>query len=129
MTETSPAVGPLVNKIKVGILKQVAVVKKAPRPLWTAENVLRFVTALAVPERNFLDWRIMVLQLLCYLSMRRFNDFQNIRVGDVRVLANGDLRFFQKIVKTFQMGQGNYVHVIYKPFGGFTVKSCWTIMF
>ena len=45
--------GPLVSKIKVGILKQVAVVKKAPRPLWTAENVLRFVTALAVPERFF----------------------------------------------------------------------------
>ena len=55
--------------------------------------------------------------------MRRFNNFQNIRVGDVRVLANGDLRLFQKVGKTFQMGQGNYVHVMNRPFGGFTVKS------
>ena len=38
----SPDVGPLVNKIKVGILKQVAVVKKAPRPLWTIENMFEF---------------------------------------------------------------------------------------
>ena len=98
--------GPLVNKIKVGILKQVAVVKKAPRPLWTAENMLSFVTALAVPKRNFLDWRIVVLQLLCYLSMRRFKDFQNIRVGDVSVLSNGDLRFFKKIGKIFSDGSG-----------------------
>ena len=71
-----------------------AIAKKAPRPLW-------FVTALVVPEKNFLDWRIMALQLLCYLTMRRFNDFQNIKVGDIRVLANGDLRLFQKISKMF----------------------------
>ena len=64
-----------------------------------------------------------MLQLLCYLSMRRFNDFQNIRVGDVSVLANGDVRFFQRVGKTFQNGQGAYVHVMNKQFGGFTVKS------
>ena len=38
----------------------------------------------------------MALQLLCFLSMRRFNDFQNIKVGDIRVLANGDLRLLLK---------------------------------
>ena len=65
----------------------------------------------------------MVLKLLCYLSMTRFNDFQNIKVGDVSVLSNGDLRFFQRVGKTFQMGQGAYVHVMNKHFGGFTVKS------
>ena len=120
---SSPAVGPLVNKIKVGVLKQVAVPKRAPRPLWTAENMLVFVNALAVPERNFLDWRIMVLQLLCYISMRSFNDLKNIKVEDVCVLANGDVRFFQRVGKTFQNGQGAYVHVKHKRFGGFTVKS------
>ena len=38
------------------------------------------------------------------------------------MLANGDLRLFQKIGKTFQMGQGTFIHVLNKPFGGFTVK-------
>ena len=65
----------------------------------------------------------MALQLLCYLSMRSFNDFQNIKVGDIRVLANGDLRLFQKIGKTFQLGQGSFIHVLNRPFGGFTVKN------
>ena len=88
----SPATGPLVSKVKVGVLKNITIVKKAPRPLWMPENLFRFVTALAVPNINFLDWRIMALQLLCYLTMRRFNDFQNIKVGDIRILANGDLR-------------------------------------
>ena len=120
---TSPAVGPLVSKVKVGVMKNVAVLKKAPRPLWTPENLLTFVSTLAVPNINFLDWRIMALQLLCYISMRRFNDFQNIKVGDIRVLANGDLRIFQKVGKTFQMGQGTFIHILNRPFGGFTVKS------
>ena len=100
-----------------------AIAKKAPRPLWTQDNLLMFVTALAVPERSFLDWRIMALQLLCYLTMRRFNDLQNIKVEDIRVLANWDLRTFQKVGKMFQMGQDNYVYVLNKPFGGFTAKS------
>ena len=56
---TSPANGPLVSKVKVGVLKNVAILKKAPRPLWTPENLLMFVTTLAVPNINFLDWRIM----------------------------------------------------------------------
>ena len=107
----------------MGVLKNVAILKKAPRPLWTPENLLTFVTTLAVPNRNFLDWRIMVLQLLCYLSMRRFNNFQNIKVGDIRVLVNGDLRLFQIIGKMFQMGQGTFIHVLNRPFGGLAVKS------
>ena len=63
------------------------------------------------------------MQLLCYISMRRFNDFQNIKVGDIRVLANGDLRIFQRVGKTFQMGQGAFIHILNSPFGGFTIKS------
>ena len=113
----SPASGPLVSNVKVGISK------KAPRPLWSPENLLTFVSALATPDIIFLDWRIMALQLLCYLSMRRFNDFQNIKVGDIRVLANGDLRLFKKIGKTFQLGQGSFIHLLNKPLGGFSVKG------
>ena len=119
----SPAVGPLVNKIKVGVLKNVTISKQAPRPLWTPENLLTFVSTLSAPNRSLMDWRIMALQLLCYLSMRRFSDFQNIKVGDITVLANGDLRLFQKVGKTFQLGQGSFIHVLNKPFGGFTVKN------
>ena len=119
----SPAVGPLVNKVKVGVLKNVTTSRQAPRPLWTPENMLIFVTTLSAPNKTFMDWRIMALQLLCYLSMRRFSDFQNIKVGDITVLANGDLRIFQKVGKTFQSGQGNFIHILNKPFGGFTVKS------
>ena len=65
----------------------------------------------------------MALQFLCYLTMRRFNNLQNIKVGVIRVLANGDLRIFQKVGKTFQMSQGTYFHVLNRPFGGFTAKS------
>ena len=99
---TSPAVGPLVSKIKVGVLKNMTFSKRAPRPLWSPENLLVFVSALSAPNRSPMDWRIMALQLLCYLSMRMFSDFQNIKVGDVTVLANGDLRLFQKIGKHFR---------------------------
>ena len=42
MTGLVLLLGPLVNKIKVGVLKQVAVPKRAPRPLWTAENRVGF---------------------------------------------------------------------------------------
>ena len=36
----------VVTKVKVGVLKNVAIAKKAPRPLWMPENLLTFVTAL-----------------------------------------------------------------------------------
>ena len=65
----------------------------------------------------------MALQLWCYLTMRRFNDLQNIKVEDISVLADGDLRIFQKVGNTFQMGQGHYFCVLNKLFGGFTAKS------
>ena len=65
----------------MGVLKNIAIAKKAPRPLWMPENLLTFVIALAVSERSFLDWRSMALQLLCYLLMRRFNNFQISRLG------------------------------------------------
>ena len=120
---SSLAVRPLVSKIKVGVLKNVTLSKRAPRPLWSPENLLTFVSALSAPNINLMDWRIMALQLLCYLSMSRFSDFQNIKVGDVTVLANGDLRLFQKIGKTFQMGQGTFIHVLNKPFWGFYCKK------
>ena len=83
-----------------------AIAKRAPLPLWTSENLLTFVTALAKPERSVLDWRIMALQLLCYVTMQRFNDLQGIKVEDIRVLVNGDLRIFQKVAKTFSDGSG-----------------------
>ena len=76
---TSPAVGPLVSKIKVGVLKNMTLSKRAPRPLWSPENLLVFVSALFAPNRSPMDWGIMALQLLCYLSMRMFSDFQNIK--------------------------------------------------
>ena len=114
----SLAIGPFVNKVKVGVLKNVAIAKRAPWPLRMPENLLTFVTALAKPDRSVLNWTIMALQLLCYVTMQRFNDLQGVKVEDIRVLANGDLRIFQKVGKTFQMGQGNYLYVLNKPFGG-----------
>ena len=47
---------------------------------------------------------------------------QRVKVGDIRVLANGDLCIFQKLGKTDKLGQGSYFYVLNKPFGGFTVK-------
>ena len=114
--KSSLAIGLLVTKVKVGVLKNMAIAKRAPRPLWTPENLLMFVTALAKPERSVLDWRIMDL-LLCYVTMWRFNNLQGVKVEDIRVLANGDLRIFQKVGKTFQMGQGNYFYVLTNLFG------------
>ena len=119
----SPASGPLVVKVKVGVLKNVAIAMRAPQPLWTADNLLTFVTALVKSEKTVFDWRILALQVLCYFTMRQFSDLQSVKVGDIRVLANGYLQIFQKIGKTFQMGQGNYFYVLNKPFGGFTVNA------
>ena len=65
----TPATGPLVTKVKVGILKNVAIAKRAPWPLWTAQNMLMFVPALAKPGGTVFDWRIMALQVLCYFTM------------------------------------------------------------
>ena len=118
----SPATGPLVAKIKVGVLKTVTQPKRPPRPLWTPENFHKFVSALARPERTVFDWRIMCLQIICYFTLRRFDDVHRVKVEDIRVLDNGDIRIFQQSGKTDQLGAGSYYYIANKPFGGFTVK-------
>ena len=60
----------------------------------------------------------MALQVMCYFTMWKFSDFHGVKVEAIRVLANGDLRIFNRVGKTFQMGQGNYLYVLNKPFGG-----------
>ena len=60
----SPATGPLVLKVKIGIIKEVVMATCEPRALWMTENLYKFVEALNLPYTTLADWSILALQAL-----------------------------------------------------------------
>ena len=64
------------------------------------------------------------LQLICYFTLWHFDNIHKVKVEDIRVLDNGDIRIFQQNLRKIndQLGEGSYYYISNKPFGGFTVK-------
>ena len=123
LDKSSPATGPLISKVKVGILKDVVMVPREPRALWTTENLYKFVEALDVPHTSLADWRILALQVLCYFTLCRFDDLARVLVGDVTVLKGGDLKIKRGKSKTDQLGRGSFNYVSGKSFGKYSVTK------
>ena len=121
--KSSPATGPMISKVKVGILKSVVTATREPRALWTTENLYKFVEALNVPHTTLADWRILALQVLCYFTLCRFDDLARVLVGDVTVLKGGDIKIKRGKSKTDQLGRGSFNYVSGKSFGKYSVTK------
>ena len=52
------------------------------------------------------DWRLLVMMLLLFFGMKRFDDIKKLRVCDINVLHGGHLEFYVESSKTDQLGQG-----------------------
>ena len=123
LDKPSPASGPLVSKVKIGVLKTAVSAPREPRALWTAENLNKFVTALNSLQTSLADWRILALQVLCYFTVCRFDDLSRTLVGDVRVLQNGDIKIKRGKSKTDQLGRGSFNYVSGQKFGDHSVPQ------
>ena len=69
------------------------------------------------------DRRFLVLTLLMFFGIKRFNDVQNLKVSDITVLKDGHLEFFVKESKTDQLGLGFVFHVTGESFSGVSIPK------
>ena len=119
----SPATGPLVAKIKVGVLKNVTQPKRPPHRLWTPENFHKFVSALARPKQTVFDWRIMCLQIICYFTLRLLRWCPQGKSWGHQSTGQWGHSNFPTIWQNWSTGgHGSYFYIANKPFSGFTVK-------
>ena len=69
------------------------------------------------------DRRFLVMQLLMFFGIRRFDDIRMIRVRDCVVLDTGDLEMYVSSSKTDQLGVGFMFHVSGERYKGFSVPD------
>ena len=69
------------------------------------------------------DRRLLVMMLLLFFGMKRFDDIKRLRVCDINVLWEGHLEFYVSSSKTDQLGNGFVFHVTGEKFKGFLIPS------
>ena len=69
------------------------------------------------------DRRFLVMMLLMFFGMKRYDDVKNLRVCDITVLKGGHLEFYVDSSKTDQLCQGFVFHVTGEKFKGFLIPK------
>ena len=108
----------LVQTVKRGVMKAARerdiVRKKRVKLVMTFDHVRLFICKLF--KRPALkvkpaDRRFLVMMILMFFGMKRFDDIKKLRVCDINVLHGGHLEFYVERSKTDQLGQGFVFHV------------------
>ena len=69
------------------------------------------------------DRRFLVMMLLMFFGMKRYDDIKNLRVCDITVLDGGHLEFYVDSSQTDQLSQGFVFHVTGEKFKGFSIPK------
>ena len=120
----------LVQTVKKGVMKAArereAVRKKKAKAVMTLDHVWLLICKLF--KRPALkvkpaDRRFLMMMILMFFGMKRFDDIKQLRVCDIRVLNGGHLEFYVERSKTDQMGQDFVFHVTGENFRGFSIPK------
>ena len=97
----------IVKTVKRGCMKaagdRVAKKGKKEKAFMTLDHVRLLIGRLykkPAKKVSLVNRRFLLLQLLMFFGMRRFDDLREVRVGDVAVLEDGDLEIFVARSKT-----------------------------
>ena len=126
MGKESPSKGALVAKVKISALKMRKEVAVRARNVWKLKDMKRFMenlykkpaTRVAAHER-----RSLVIQILLFFGMKRFNDVIRVRIKDLRFTKEGDLEVRVRRSKTDQEGQGSSFFLTGKRKSGFCIPE------
>ena len=120
----------LVQTVKKGVMKvareRESVRKKKVKSVMTLDHVRLFICKLF--KRPALkvkpaDRRFLVMMILMFFGMKRFDDIKQLRVCDISVLHGGHLEFYVERSKMDQLGQGFVFHVTGEKFKGFSIPK------
>ena len=115
MGKESPTKSLLVSQVKKAAMKETGKGKRRPREVMSlghldilVKNLYKEPARLVKPA----DRRCLVMQVLCFLGMKRFSDIQNIRVEDVKFRGDGAVEIALGKTKTDQEARGSSFVVV-----------------
>ena len=120
----------IVKNVKKGCMKAAedrATKKgKKERTVMTLDHVRLFICKLykrPAVKVKAADRRFLVMMLLLFFGMKRFDDIKKLRVCDINVLRGGHLEFYVNSSKTDQLGNGFVFHVTGEKIKGFSIPK------
>merc|ERR1711895_188293 len=120
----------IVKTVKRGVLKAARerqlVKKKRVKSVMTIDHVRLFICKLykkPASKVKAADRRFLVMMLLFFFGMKRFDDIKKLRVCDINVLRGGHLEFYVTSSKTDQLANGFIFHVTGDKIRGFSIPK------
>ena len=120
----------IVQTVKKGVMKSARerdiVRRRKVKSVMTLDHVRLFICKLykrPAVKVKAADRRFLVMMLLLFFSMKRFDDIKKLRVCDINVLRGGHLEFYVDSSKTDQLGKGFVFHVTGEKIKGFSIPK------
>ena len=120
----------IVQTVKRGVMKAARerdlVRKKRVKSVMTLDHIRLFICKLykkPAIKVKAADRRFLVMMLLLFFGMKRFDDIKKLRVCDINVLRGGHLEFYVNSSKTDQLGDGFVFHVTGEKIKGFSIPK------
>ena len=120
----------IVQTVKKGVMKSARqrdiVRRRKVKSVMTLDHVRLFISKLykrLAVKVKAADRRFLVMMLLLFFGMKRFDDIKKLRVCDINVLRGGHLEFYVDSFKTDQLGKGFVFHVTGEKIKGFSIPK------
>ena len=120
----------IVQTVKKGVMKAARerelVRKKRVKSVMTLDHIRLFICKLykkPAIKVKAADRRFLVMMLLLFFGMKRFDDIKKLRVCDINVLRGGHLEFYVNSSKTDQLANGFIFHVTGDKIKGFSIPK------
>ena len=120
----------IVQTVKKGVMKSARerdiVRRRKVKSVMTLDHVRLFICKLykrPAVKVKAADRRFLVMMLLLFFGMKRFDDIKKLRVCDINVLRGGHLEFYVDSSKTDQLGKGFVFHVTGEKIKGFSIPK------
>ena len=120
----------IVKTVKKGVVKAARerelIKKKRVKSVMTLDHIRLFICKLYKKPASKVkpaDRRFLVMMMLLFFGIRRFDDIKKLRVCDINVLKGGHLEFYVSSSKTDQLSNGFVFHCTGEKIKGFSIPQ------
>ena len=123
----SPAKSQVVNKVKLAVVKEANEGKRKVERIGMTKEILEVIvkscynkdSKLVLPERR----RFMMMKIMCFLGVKRFNDIHKIKRKNVTVREDGRVKVWIEKTKTDKKREGSEFVLTKSKIGKLSVTS------
>ena len=128
MGKESPTKTEMLLKVKKTVIKRANLGQKmkVKKNFMKTEYLKKFISSFYKKPADLVkpcQRRMLVLQMLMFLGIKRFSDIKCLKWGDVRRIEDGSLEIFMRQSKTDQEARGEYFYITGKKIKGVSVPD------